>query len=203
VVVTPVYKSSEADLTFAPNTISSQLPSGANPNQARTASAIDAVLATGKSPSQFVNLFNQSSSALPGVMSQLAGEPAASTVTTTYSIGSNFVNALLDPEPSQRAGGRHMAVGAPALAYGPDTPGLAAKVPYAKGDTKPLRPLPPPPLWTTWATGTALTADLGHRSSHGTAGLDETLGAIAAGVEMPRNRPSKQGVGPVAPTLSD
>jgi outer membrane autotransporter protein len=76
-----------------------------------------------------------------------------------------------------------MMPGAPALAYGPDEPSLAANVPYVKGAARSLQPLPPPPLWTTWATGTALTADLGHQSSHGTPGLDETLGGIAAGVD--------------------
>ena len=178
VVPTLVYKTGEVDLAFTANTITSQLPAGLSANQYSVAGGIDAILATDKAPSQFVNLFGLSPAGIAGALTEVDGELGASVTTTLLQSSENFLDTLLDTGP-----GRGDAVGStPAVqAYADPAPSIADRVPAFKALATPA--MPPPPAWSVWATATGVSTALDADASRGTSSTRDGSAGISVGAD--------------------
>ncbi len=157
VVPTLIALPNEIDLAFAPNTITSQLPSGTTRNERAVAAAIDASLATGAAPAEFVNLFGVSSSALPIAFDQLSGVLHADTHSLLIDDADAARNVILDrmrqiPYAGNGAGSA-LAAGGPALMYAePATPHRLAGLSALKDEAPVVAP-PPRTDLVLWAQG--------------------------------------------------
>ncbi len=179
-VPTLVYKTNEVDLTFAANTISSQLPAGSSANQLSTASGIDSILATGKAPSQFVNLFGLTPTGVAGALTQLDGELGSSVTTTLLQSSENFLETLLDTGPDHADAGGGAAPAA--QAYADAAPTIADRIPAFQALAT-TAPAPMPPVWSVWATATGVSTTLGADNSRGTSATSDRSAGVAVGAD--------------------
>jgi outer membrane autotransporter protein len=171
-------------LNLDPNTISQFLPVGSSRNVLSVAQAIDAVLLTAKAPAGFLNLFNVSSGALPGVFSQLTGEIGTGTSGAIIQQMDQFLETILDPSLQARGAGD--AAAGPALSFASDRQRTAAKDdPYrAFGAVNKA----PPALayerpWRTWAAVYGGQGTFDGNAAIGSSSLTVRGGGLAGGLD--------------------
>jgi autotransporter-associated beta strand protein len=164
------YTLNAVDLVLAPNTISSQLPSGSSGNVLAIAGGIDKSLLTGNAPAAFTNLFNVAPSQLPATIKSLSPEAAIAAQTSALQAGGLFLSTMLNPYVMN--GGRGTPVSA--AATGPALAGASRQYTLAAADM---------PGWTVWATASGGDTRTDGSASAGTSAVTSQLYGVIAGAD--------------------
>jgi autotransporter-associated beta strand protein len=160
------YGPNEVDLVLDPNTITSQLPGGANAQVRSIARGIDGVLLTGNAPAAFVNLFTVAPAALPATIQSLSGEAVVSTVTSAFRVGDQFLNNMLDPFTTSGRASTAVRLAQNASVAG-DTGGV----------------VPAGQTFTVWATAVGGNTTTDGSASLGTSKVTDQTYGVSAGAD--------------------
>jgi autotransporter-associated beta strand protein len=181
------YTSTDASLTLA---LALGQAAGLNANQTSVGSAIDrAINASGSLPQGFANLLNLSSSALPGVLSQLSGEIGTGAQQTTFDAMTQFLQTLLDPF----SGGRSYGTGPAATAFAEEGADAYASTGRkrsgaerdAYGMITKAAPRNPvfDPRWSVWAAGFGGSQTTDGNTAFGANATTSRIGGAAVGAD--------------------
>jgi outer membrane autotransporter protein len=155
-----------------------------NQNQSNVSNTINTFFNNGGAlPPGFVTVFGLSGAALGNALTQLSGEHVTGIQPATNLSTGMFLNAMLDPFVTGRAGGFGSAMG-----YAPETPSrVAAGAREAFAADMPLKAPPPAYIveqrWTVWGAAYGGRNRTDGDAAVGSNDLRATVGGFAAGAD--------------------